>query len=600
MAGTAKTNRLHETKMMNCGITATIIAYRRSDDMDIRFADGYEMKGVQYTSFKRGELLSPWSLVGKEQVMACGMNAKIIASRDKKDIDVMFDDGYLVEHTSYMNFKSGCIVNPNVYIGTYKINKYGDKITIIAYRSYADMDVMFEDGTILEHKGYVHFKDGSMCHPNKRNEHHVRKREKNGRLNETKMMNCGMEATIIAYRNVHDIDIRFSDGEIVRNKAYSAFKRRSIQNPNIRTHLGEKRVMNCGMEAEIVVYRKSIDMDVKFTDGYVSEHRTYNEFIRGSIGNPQIQSHIGKKVRMKFGMEAEIIAYDGANDVTIRFEDGCEVRRQRIMEFYRGEINYPKYIGKIRIKSFAYRVDLEYYYLVIIDNTEQIMSIGQMRETTGERYAMYYRTTNKTKKNRVSKQKSRIGETRRMGCGLKATIIAYNGNRDISVKFEDGEIVRGKMYQAFKQGKIGHPKLKNALHAKRIGETRKMECGLKATIIAYRGCEDLDVKFENNKKVHHVTYAKFKKGKIRYQSISEEYSKLRIGEEQMMNCGMKAKIIAYENVRNISIVFEDGEKREGVMYGKFTKGNVSHPTKSLAQIRDWKEKQNQTRRKKHV
>ena len=27
------------------------------------------------------------------------------------------------------------------------------------------------------------------------------------------------------------------------------------------------------------------------------------------------------------------------------------------------------------------------------------------------------------------------------------------------------------------------------------------------------------------------------------------------------------------------------------MYGKFEKGRVSHPTKSLAQIRDWKEKQ---------
>lgn len=57
------------------------------------------------------------------------------------------------------------------------------------------------------------------------------------------------------------------------------------------------------------------------------------------------------------------------------------------MEFYRGDINYPKYIGKIRIKSFAYRVNLEYYYLVTIDNTGQIMSISQMKEATGERYA---------------------------------------------------------------------------------------------------------------------------------------------------------------------------------------------------------------------
>ena len=33
------------------------------------------------------------------------------------------------------------------------------------------------------------------------------------RLGETRMMNCGMEATIIRYNETHDIDVRFEDGD---------------------------------------------------------------------------------------------------------------------------------------------------------------------------------------------------------------------------------------------------------------------------------------------------------------------------------------------------------------------------------------------------
>ena len=32
-------------------------------------------------------------------------------------------------------------------------------------------------------------------------------------------MNCGMEATCIAYRGTHDIDVQFEDGTIVEHKS---------------------------------------------------------------------------------------------------------------------------------------------------------------------------------------------------------------------------------------------------------------------------------------------------------------------------------------------------------------------------------------------
>lgn len=48
------------------------------------------------------------------------------------------------------------------------------------------------------------------------------------------MMNCGMEATIIRYGEYADIDVRFEDGTIVEHKVYSAFKKGGIANPNIK------------------------------------------------------------------------------------------------------------------------------------------------------------------------------------------------------------------------------------------------------------------------------------------------------------------------------------------------------------------------------
>ena len=68
------------------------------------------------------------------------------------------------------------------------------------------------------------------------------------RLGETRRMSCGMKATIIRYNNAHDIDVRFEDGAVVEHKEYSKFKKGGIANPNFNPRLGETRMVNCGME----------------------------------------------------------------------------------------------------------------------------------------------------------------------------------------------------------------------------------------------------------------------------------------------------------------------------------------------------------------
>lgn len=44
-----------------------------------------------------------------------------------------------------------------------------------------------------------------------------------------------------------------------------------------------------------------------------------------------------------------------------------------------------------------------------------------------------------------------------MKCGMKATIIAYRGHQDIDIKFEDGTICKYKKANNFTKGNIAHP-----------------------------------------------------------------------------------------------------------------------------------------------
>ena len=52
------------------------------------------------------------------------------------------------------------------------------------------------------------------------------------RTGEIRTANNGQIMTIINCRNSRDIDIKFEDGTIVKNKHYLAFLNGKIQNPN--------------------------------------------------------------------------------------------------------------------------------------------------------------------------------------------------------------------------------------------------------------------------------------------------------------------------------------------------------------------------------
>ena len=238
-----KTDRLGETRMMNCDMEATIVRYRKYTDIDVCFEDGRVVKCKGYREFKKGNIAHPSTTakarLGKTRMMNCGMEATIIRYNTSKDIDVRFEDGAIAKYKSYKSFKEGKIANQNIKasaenrLGETRMMKCGMKATIIRYGNAKDIDVCFEDRAIAKRKGYREFKKGKIANPNI-------KTSAENRLGETRKMSCGMEATIIRYEGATDIDVRFEDGTVVKHGVYGNFKKSEIAHESLSQKRGSK------------------------------------------------------------------------------------------------------------------------------------------------------------------------------------------------------------------------------------------------------------------------------------------------------------------------------------------------------------------------
>lgn len=127
----------------------------------------------------------------------------------------------------------------------------------------------------------------------------------------------------------------------------------------------------------------------------------------------------------------------------------------------------------------------------------------------------------------VEKSDAIIGQCAQMTCGMKAEVIADNGAKDITVRFEDGTIVEHTTRRRFKCKSVQNPNLKiqkvertaqvPRVRKSYVGKTRKMNNGYIATIIEDFGCTDITVKFEDGLVRKHCRRDKFIEGKIAHK-----------------------------------------------------------------------------------
>ena len=238
-----QSERLNETRLMSNGQMATIITYESAKDIDVKFEDGTVVKKKSYDAFLQGHIPNPNKLIrdyrseriNETRVMCNGQKATIISYKGSDNIDVKFEDGTIVKKKRYYAFLQGHIPNPNKLIRDYRLERInetklmhnGQMATIISYKNSDNIDVKFEDGTIVKKKLYKDFQKGHIQNPNKTIIKH-----QSERLNETRLMHNGQMATIISYKSANNIDVKFEDGTIVKKRTYLCFRKGSIQNPN--------------------------------------------------------------------------------------------------------------------------------------------------------------------------------------------------------------------------------------------------------------------------------------------------------------------------------------------------------------------------------
>lgn len=329
-----KIDGLGMKKINNKGLEMEIIAYRNNNDIDVLFKnDGTILEHKKFCHFINGTMQHPkqkeFDYIGKENVNIRGFKMKIIAYRGNDDIDVEFVGLGIVHNKRLWDFNSGHIPEPNYCktksrIGEKKISKCGFEMEIIGWRNRRDIDVKYSNGKIVEHTTY----------PNFLNDHvKIRDFAKEKVVGLKNVNNNGFEMEIIAYHSAINIDVEFKGLGIVYGKTLYHFQKGGIREPRL-PRINEESVSTSGMKMKIIAYRKNKDMDVKFEDGTIVEHVRYKEFLNGHIENPNFtvkdlnkkkifeNKYLGKTFKHKNGLEFEVIDYKDSLNLTVKFKDG--------------------------------------------------------------------------------------------------------------------------------------------------------------------------------------------------------------------------------------------------------------------------------------
>ena len=265
---------------------------------------------------------------GETKIMNCGMRATILEYANGDNITVQFEDGEIVFKRAYKEFVKGSIKHPHLprnfshlRIGEEKIMNCGMKAKIIEYKGVNNVTVQFENGIIKKNKRYSEFNHGEISNVV------GHQCESIDRTGENAIMNCGLKATIVEFKNSHNITVQFEDG-LLKKTNYGCFKKGMISHSEKATNavqtnrLSKKKIMNNGLLAKIIKYKNKSDIDVQFEDGEIIKNRTYGEFLRGTIATSQLRA---KGISHYHGFECQVILKNKKRVYyKVKHEDGFE------------------------------------------------------------------------------------------------------------------------------------------------------------------------------------------------------------------------------------------------------------------------------------
>lgn len=332
----------------------------------------------------------------------CGMKATIINYRNTSDIDVQFEDGYIIRHTTYYAFSNRAVNNPkaygipgisrNEYALQYILKPYGFKKSekgSLKSLGLGRLELDLYNPNLNGHRIAIEYDGYFTCNRYGHTKNKDLKKNKKCynanitliRIREPQL--CELNSTSIDYKlnssaimsqdflNIINQIINFLNknfkakiptvkeipkDDILLNFAHECY------GYNHSNRVGMTLMMNCGMKAKIIKYENSMDIDVQFEDGTCIKHKRFENFQRGKIMNPNISmvktnplkdERKGMSLMMNCGMEAMIIEYRYARDIDVQFKDGTIVKNRTFGCFQKGEIANPSIKAKRNMTSLS-------------------------------------------------------------------------------------------------------------------------------------------------------------------------------------------------------------------------------------------------------
>ena len=228
-------------------------------------------------------------------------------------------------------------------IGVESTSRDGKRAQVVSYSTCENFIIRFCDGKEMKLKNWRYFIEGNFNYE----KHFKAPRNREERIGEKKVMNNGLTAEVIEYRGSHDMDILFEDGGKRTGVSWRDFCSVAVPSCYARNHIGDKKIQNRGNEeAEIIEVKDANHITVKFKDGTIVKDRKYEDFIHGAIGKPGIpqlrrtlkNERLWTEKIMRNGMKAKIVRYGSANDIDIKFSNGTIVMHKTYANFCSGSV----------------------------------------------------------------------------------------------------------------------------------------------------------------------------------------------------------------------------------------------------------------------
>lgn len=112
-------------------------------------------------------------------------------------------------------------------------------------------------------------------------------------------------------------------------------------------HIGETKISREGLKTTLTTFRSYYNVTVEFEDGATISRQKYEDFKKGLVEYPGTRSEkqalqrLWTTAKQHSGQDATIIFYKDYQNINVRFETGAVVKKRSYRSFINGEIRHP-------------------------------------------------------------------------------------------------------------------------------------------------------------------------------------------------------------------------------------------------------------------